>query len=574
MKGTTNYLKSATICVAASLAVNLPHGAFAEDPTSEISASSDTITAGNIARLIEVWGFVKYHHGDARAGRLAMDLEFFTLFPKIQSAESRTEGDAILADWLTQLGPGEPCDPCAGTSSEVVIPSTTPAWIAALPRELAVPVQAIFDNRSDSQANFQVARVRGPGNPLFLNEPNYSSVWQENDKAFQTLTLARQWNMLRYWFPYRDIMDEGPQAILPSAVESVLSASTEQQYQRAISRVGVQANDGHVTLNSYMPSWFPSGAGCMMPHGWRFIEDRLVIDDRKMPPQPFLRAGDVVLTIDGEPIQQIAERFRPFIAASNDTGLARKVSSGLRLGPCRMRDVEIERAGKRMLVSVEWQPWPAHRINALEAHFDPGETIEMLDGNIAYVRYQQLREADLPRLLSMANESSGLVLDMRGYVSDFLVFKLGGMLVDEPVAFVRLSKPNVATPGEFNWTDRNFLQPYPDGRRITVPVVALIDESAGSSAEYQSMGWRAAGVPIIGSPSAGADGDISKLPMPSGGEMVYSGLGVYYPDGAPTQRIGIVPDIEVKPTIAGIAAGRDEVLERGLEELERLAAER
>ena len=26
-----------------------------------------------------------------------------------------------------------------------------------------------------------------------------------------------------------------------------------------------------------------------------------------------------------------------------------------------------------------------------------------------------------------------------------------------------------------------------------------------------------------------------------------SGLGVYYPDGKPTQRIGIIPDIEVRP---------------------------
>ena len=33
---------------------------------------------------------------------------------------------------------------------------------------------------------------------------------------------------------------------------------------------------------------------------------------------------------------------------------------------------------------------------------------------------------------------------------------------------------------------------------------------------------------------------------------------------APTQRIGIVPDLEVSPTIAGIREGRDEVLEAGV----------
>lgn len=43
-----------------------------------------------------------------------------------------------------------------------------------------------------------------------------------------------------------------------------------------------------------------------------------------------------------------------------------------------------------------------------------------------------------------------------------------------------------------------------------------------------------------------------------------SGIGVYYPDGTETQRIGIVPDIICKPTIQGIKAGKDELLEKAL----------
>jgi C-terminal processing protease CtpA/Prc len=43
-----------------------------------------------------------------------------------------------------------------------------------------------------------------------------------------------------------------------------------------------------------------------------------------------------------------------------------------------------------------------------------------------------------------------------------------------------------------------------------------------------------------------------------------SGIGVYYPDGTETQRIGIVPDIEVKPTIQGVKDKRDELLEMAI----------
>jgi C-terminal processing protease CtpA/Prc len=44
-----------------------------------------------------------------------------------------------------------------------------------------------------------------------------------------------------------------------------------------------------------------------------------------------------------------------------------------------------------------------------------------------------------------------------------------------------------------------------------------------------------------------------------------SGIGVYYPDGKETQRVGIIPQIIVKPTIKGITEGRDEPLEKAIQ---------
>jgi C-terminal processing protease CtpA/Prc len=72
---------------------------------------------------------------------------------------------------------------------------------------------------------------------------------------------------------------------------------------------------------------------------------------------------------------------------------------------------------------------------------------------------------------------------------------------------------------------------------------------------------------IVGSESAGADGNIAWLWLPGGVGVSFTGLGVYYPDGRETQRIGIVPDIRVRPTIGGLRAGRDEMLERAIEYL-------
>ena len=72
------------------------------------------------------------------------------------------------------------------------------------------------------------------------------------------------------------------------------------------------------------------------------------------------------------------------------------------------------------------------------------------------------------------------------------------------------------------------------------------------------------GAVVVGSTTAGADGNVSSIPLPGGLNTMISGLGVFYPDHRPTQRVGIVPDVVVRPTIEGIAAGRDEVLERAV----------
>jgi len=71
-----------------------------------------------------------------------------------------------------------------------------------------------------------------------------------------------------------------------------------------------------------------------------------------------------------------------------------------------------------------------------------------------------------------------------------------------------------------------------------------------------------ANVTVIGSTTAGADGNVSPIILPGYIPTIISGIGILYPDGTETQRKGVKIDIEVKPTLAGIKAGVDEPLEK------------
>ena len=105
---------------------------------------------------------------------------------------------------------------------------------------------------------------------------------------------------------------------------------------------------------------------------------------------------------------------------------------------------------------------------------------------------------------------------------------------------------NLNNPGEFNF-DRSKKLGSNKKSAYQGKVVLLVDERTQSQAEFTAMGFQAApNTTVIGSTTAGADGNYSRIILPGGLATGISGIGVFYPDGSPTQRIGIVPDIEIK----------------------------
>ncbi|MGB0899111.1 MAG: S41 family peptidase [Psychrobium sp.] len=101
----------------------------------------------------------------------------------------------------------------------------------------------------------------------------------------------------------------------------------------------------------------------------------------------------------------------------------------------------------------------------------------------------------------------------------------------------------------------------PTDQQYKNPVVVLVNEHSVSQAEYTAMALRATGrATLIGRSTDGSDGDMSIIRLPGNITTGLSGMGVFYPDGKATQRIGIIPDVIVEKTVAGIKASEDEVL--------------
>ena len=96
--------------------------------------------------------------------------------------------------------------------------------------------------------------------------------------------------------------------------------------------------------------------------------------------------------------------------------------------------------------------------------------------------------------------------------------------------------------------------------------ILLIDPRAVSYSESLAGYFAAhANGTIVGEPSAGANGNVSRVELPGGFDFRFTGMRVTTHDGKTFHTKGFQPDIVVKPTLEGIRAGRDEVLERAIE---------
>ncbi|MEL7149038.1 MAG: S41 family peptidase, partial [Bacteroidota bacterium] len=70
---------------------------------------------------------------------------------------------------------------------------------------------------------------------------------------------------------------------------------------------------------------------------------------------------------------------------------------------------------------------------------------------------------------------------------------------------------------------------------------------------------------IVGETTAGTNGNVNPFNLPGAINVRWTGMHVVKHDGSQLHGIGIQPDVNVSPTIEGIKAGRDEVLEKALE---------
>lgn len=538
-------------------------------PAQSPIAATPALRADQQASLIllgRVWGFAKYHHPGFATTTADVDSALFDAVPRVLAAPSAAAARDSIAAWLDAVGPIPPCSGACGAVPPSAALRPDIDWIrdtALVGTALAPRLARVHAARPRVGALRYVKPVAGVSNPEFINEPVYGEVELDRPEV-RLLAVFRLWSILEYWFPYRDLMERDRVALLRDAVPAAWSATDGGDYRRVLIRLIARARDTHANVWSALAARPPVGRYAL-PVALRMIEGRPVVfafTSDSLGPRSGLRVGDAILAVDGAPVDSLFAAWAPLYAASNEPTRQRDMARGLVRGADTLATLLVDRGGRRTTLRVRRVPIALVDPRAGATHDLPGDTFRLLSPEVAYVKLGPLKRDSVAGYLERARDATVLVIDHRNYPSDFPIQALGGRLVATPTPFARFTRADWANPGAFLWDERMIITLQPQRPTFTGRVVVLVDEVTQSSAEYHAMAFRVApGALVVGSTTAGADGNVSRIPLPGGMQAMITGIGTFYPDRRPTQQIGIVPDLEVRPTLAGFRAGRDEVLE-------------
>jgi C-terminal processing protease CtpA/Prc len=283
------------------------------------------------------------------------------------------------------------------------------------------------------------------------------------------------------------------------------------------------------------------------------ITDAAAVGDAK------LGVGDEVTRIDGKLATDALAEASRYIAASNEVTRSRWAANQALRG-----DVGTKLALTVRTASGESRDVTVARSTLSSGVPRTGPVFRLLENGIGYVDLARLESSDVEPMFTMLEKSPSIIFDMRGYPGE-AVWEIVPRLNVRGAKMGAVFYEPFVSPGTLTRT--YFEQPFPATEKPLYrgKTVMLVDERTMSQAEHAALFFEAGnGTTFIGSQSAGTNGDITDLSLPGGFAVSFSGHDVRHADGRQLQRVGLMPTIEVKATVEGLRAGKDEVLERAI----------
>lgn len=382
------------------------------------------------------------------------------------------------------------------------------------------------------------------------------------DLPHRMLALARLWSIIDRFYPYKHLISDWD-AALRTMIPVFEDANGAKAYAAAVMEAVALVEDGHSGAFGHPAAMSVFGGTHVPPVQLRVVEGQYVVTHTT---SDAIKIGDVVTAIDGKPLRDRIAELRKYLTASTEVARTQRLLNAsmrgekdseavitVRNDDGSTREVRLKR--DQPSVPQPQKTEPVYRV---------------LDGNIGYADLTRLNVSDVDAMFDALKDTKAILFDMRGYprgTAWAIAPRINTNKAKYAASFRRVQV--AATSSEEMRSGFFFdqpLPPLPEGESLyTRPTAMLIDHRAISQSEHSGLFYEAANdTTFIGTPTAGANGDVTTFPLPGGFTVNFTGHDVRHIDGRQLQRVGLEPHIRVEPTIRGIREGKDEVLERAI----------
>ena len=380
-----------------------------------------------------------------------------------------------------------------------------------------------------------------------------AAAFSATDRATRMADVVIAWNVFQHFYPYFDIAKTDWNGILPGAMREAARAKDGAEFHTTLLKMVAELKDGHgrVTFSGMKRQ----GHAPVMA-AW--IENKYIVTSSSVEQ---LKPGDEIAAINGKPAALVLEDLEKLISgATPQWKRARSTVEALQ-GP------------RSEMLALTVRPYPdtltrevtvsCESAASLAPDARPKRAIVELEKGIWYVDLTRAQDKEFDDALPDLTSAKGIVFDVRGYP------RLGtawfSHVTRTPLRSAQWHVPLVDRPGEMVFERSGEWNLQPKEPYLAAKKAFLTNGGAISYAE-STMGivesYRLG--EILGEATAGTNGNVNPFTLPGGYTVTWTGMKVLKQDGSQHHGVGIQPTIPVSRTQAGVAAGRDEILERGI----------
>ncbi|MFA8299425.1 MAG: S41 family peptidase [Hyphomicrobiales bacterium] len=531
---------------------------FSKSKYSYTPKFTDFSDEGKIFYYIKTWGFLKYH--SSFNDDIDWDEIFLQNILKV-SQLNFSQFNQLLSQHFALLNPIKEKTIKNKESDYALIDNTWFDDTLYLDHANRNNFTYIFQNYKRLRRYGYATRI---GKIVF----NQEDIYGENcttEKNYQLLSLARYWNIINYFYVYKNITDYKWDDVLLMFIPKFYADNSQKQYKTIIAQLIEYIDDSHSMMRGDIyDSIFGSNK---IPYQLKIINDTAIVSKAIFQDTSSfqLLKGDIILAFDTVPINKKINTTRRFFRKSNPNASNRSTAFALVSTFKQKINVKIMRDNKISQHLISAYDYNTCRKKSMGGKKKIKQnSLAVYNSNTAYLKLYDINN-DNEQLFDSAIQYPNVIFDMRGYPHSMGLIKAYEELLPRPVSFYRGSYANIACPGMLKYAKESYNgicnEDYYKGN-----VYILVNEYSQSMSEFLIMLLQQNPNAItIGSQTAGADGNVTKIRLPDDLLVLVTGIGIFYPDLSMCQRVGVKIDHTIYPTTTGIKNNIDEVLKYTLQ---------